>query len=205
MSRAIGPMGGAAGPATIERAGTSRSLPGSGPARGAALGIALALAALVLVHVSLVAFLPLPVAVPDLVIVAVLALGYAWGGVVGGLAGVWAGLLLDLVPSAAGPLGGWMLVLGLAGAVVGRMAATLRPGPWGALALLGLGAGATVLARGVVLWFAGAAPGTSLLVVAITSAALALLLAPLALLATARGDRRSSAPVRRVPREVGAP
>lgn len=170
---------------------------------GARIVIAgLVLVGLVWLHVAVMAFLPLPVAVPDLVIVAVLALGYAHGPVAGGLAGAWAGLLLDLVPPAAGPLGGWMLVLGVAGAGLGRVAATLRPGPFGALALLSVGTGATVLARGAVLWFSGAAPGWSLLAVATASAALALLLAPLALLVVARDPRRDSAPVRTVPREV---
>ena len=173
--------------------------------RGGALLAGLVLAGLVLVQVALVAFLPWPLAVPDLVIVAVLALGYAHGAVVGGLAGVWAGLLLDLLPPAAGPLGGWMLVLGLAGAVVGRMAASLRPGPFGAMALLALGTGATVLARGAVLWFTAAAPGLPVLAVAAASAGLALLLAPLALLVTLRRPGRVSAPLRTVPREVAAP
>jgi rod shape-determining protein MreD len=164
----------------------------------------LALAALVLVQACLVAFLPTPGAVPDLVVVAVLALGYGHGAVAGGLAGVWAGLLLDLVPAAAGPLGGWMLVLGLAGAAVGRMAGTLRPGPLGALVLIALGAGATVLARAGVLWFAGADPRAGVLLVAAASAGFALLLAPVALLATARRPRRGTAPARTVPVEVGA-
>jgi len=176
----------------------------AGPSRARVLIGGLVLAGLVLVQVALIAFLPVPVAVPDLVIVAVLAIGYAHGAVAGGLAGVWAGVLLDLVPSAAGPLGGWALVLGLAAAAVGRMATTLRPGPLGALLLVALGAGATVLARGAVLWFAGAAPGWSLIAVAAASAGLALLLAPVALLVMARGARRASAPVRTVPREVVA-
>ena len=176
---------------------------GAGRPSGARIAIvALVLAVLVWLQVAIVAFLPVPVAVPDLVIVAVLALGYAHGPVAGGLAGAWAGLILDLVPSAAGPLGGWMLVLGLAGAVVGRMAATLRPGPFGALALLAAGTGATVLARGAVLWFTGAVPAWSLLAVAAISACLALVLAPIALLVVARDARRDSAPVRTVPREV---
>jgi hypothetical protein len=98
-----------------------------------------------------------------------------------------------------------MLVLGAAGAVIGRMAATLRPGPFGALVLLSLGAGATVLARGAVLWFAAAAPGLSVLAVAAATAGLALLLAPLALLVTLRRPDRVSAPLRTVPREVAAP
>jgi hypothetical protein len=53
-----------------------------------------------------------------------------------------------------------------------------------------------------VLWFTGAAPGWSLLAVAAGSAALALLLAPIALLIVARDPRRDSAPVRTIPREV---
>jgi hypothetical protein len=175
------------------------------PSRTRVLVGGLVLAGLVLVQVVVIAFLPVPVAVPELVIVAVLAIGYAHGAIPGGLAGVWAGVLLDLVPSAAGPLGGWALVLGLAAAAVGRIATTLRPGPLGALLLIALGTGATVLVRGAVLWFAGAAPGWSLLAVAAASAGLALLMAPVALLVTARDSRRVSAPVRTVPREVVLP
>ena len=105
------------------------------PVRPAAVaGLMLGLAGLVLLQVTLVAFLPTPVTAPDLVVVAVLALAIARGPVVGGLAGAWSGLLLDLVPPAAGVLGGWMLVLGLAGYVLGRVAATFRPGPLAALA-----------------------------------------------------------------------
>lgn len=177
----------------------------AGVSRGQAVGIGLLLAGLVLVQVGLVAFLPLPGAVPDLVIVAVLAVGFGHGPVAGGLAGLWAGLLLDLLAPAAGPLGGWMLVLGLAGAALGRTAGTRRPGPWGALLLLALGTGATVLARGAVLWFAGSAPDWWLLAVAAASAGFALVLAPVALLLVARGEPRRSAAVRTVPREVVVP
>ncbi len=173
--------------------------------RGRVVLTGLVLAGLVALHVGLVALLPLPVAVPDVVIVAVLTLGLAHGGVAGGLAGLWAGLLLDLVPPAAGPLGGWMLVLGLGGAAAGRLAGTLRPGPLGAMAVVAAGTGVVVLARSAVLWFSGAVPAGSPVAVAAVSAALALLLAPLALLVTARDRPRPTAAVRTVPREVVVP
>ena len=113
------------------------------------------LVGLAIVQVSLVGFLPTPWAVPDLVVVAVLAVAVARGPLIGGLVGAGAGLVLDLIPPAAGPLGGWMLVLALAGAVMGRVAETYQPGPFAAMLLLAIGAGAVVVARAAVLWFAG--------------------------------------------------
>jgi hypothetical protein len=164
---------------------------------------ALALLALVLVQVTLLAFLPTPVVVPDLVVVAVLAVAVAsgptHGPVPGGLVGVGAGMLLDLVPPAAGPLGAWTLVLGGAGLVVGRVAQAARPGPVAAMVLVALGAGAAVLARTAVLWFTGVPVGWSALAVAAASAGYALLLAPLALLAAAPRTPLRTAPVRTVP------
>lgn len=165
----------------------------------------LTLLGLVLLQVTVVTFLPTPVAVPDLVIVAVLALAQAHGPIVGGLAGAWAGLLLDLVPPAAGPVGGWALVLGLVGIVVGRIAAAARPGPFAAMVLLAAGAALAVLGRAAVLWFAGAPVGWAVLGLAAASAGYALLLAPLALLVVTRADRRPSAALRTVPTEVAGP
>lgn len=134
---------------------------GAAPARrvSAAL-IGLTLAVLVLIQVSLLNFLPTPWAVPNVVIAAVLALAVTRGPVPGALAGAWAGFLLDVVPPALGPVGGWMLVLTVLAAVVGRMADTARPGPVAAMALVAAGAGLVVLGWAAVLWFAGApAPG----------------------------------------------
>ena len=173
------------------------------PVRPAAVaGLMLGLAGLVLLQVTLVAFLPTPVTAPDLVVVAVLALAIARGPVVGGLAGAWSGLLLDLVPPAAGVLGGWMLVLGLAGYVLGRVAATFRPGPLAALAFLAVGAGLVVLARSAILWFAGTPIGWDALAVAAASSVLALVLAPLALLIVAPRTPQRTAPARTVPVEL---
>ncbi len=148
--------------------------------------LAVVLVVLALVQVSIVDFLPTPWAVPDLLVVAVLALAVANGPRVGGLAGAGAGLVLDLIPPASGPLGGWMLVLAVVGAVVGRVAETYRPGPFAAMLLLALGAGAAVVLRSAVLWFAGSSVDATVLVAAAASAAWALLLAPLALLLVTR-------------------
>lgn len=173
-----------------------------------ALLTTLVLLALVLVQVTLVAFLPTPVAVPDLVVVAVLAVaitrGPGGGPLPGGLAGAGAGLLLDLVPPAAGPLGGWTLVLGTAGVLLGRVAQAARPGPFAAMVLVALGTGAVVLARTAVHWFAGVPVDWSALGLAAASAGYALLLAPLALLVAARGAPPPTALVRTVPAELGS-
>lgn len=180
--------------------------PGAGAMRRGTVGlVALGLVGLVVVQVAVVTFLPTPVAVPDLVLVAVLALAHAHGPWLGGLAGAWAGLMLDLIPPAAGPLGGWMLVLGLVGAALGQVVATNRPGPFTSMALLAMGAGLAVLARAAVLWFAGT-PVDALpsLVLAVASAAWGLLLAPVALLVASRSAERATAPARIVPAELGA-
>jgi cell shape-determining protein MreD len=151
--------------------------------------MAVGLVVLAVVQVSLVDLLPTPWAVPDLVVVAVLALAIARGPLTGGLAGAGAGLILDLIPPASGPLGGWMLVLGLAGAVLGRVAETYAPGPFAAMLLLAIAAGAVVLARAAVIWFAGSSVDVVVLGAAVASAAWALLLAPLALLLVTRSTR----------------
>lgn len=161
-------------------------------ARGTAL-LALALAGMALLQVTILSFLPVRHAVPDLVVAAVLAVAYGRGALAGGLAGAWAGLLLDLLPPAAGPVGGWMLVLVAVGAGMGQVVATSRPGPFGALLLVAVGAAAAVLARTAVLWFAGVQVSWSAAWVALTSGGYALLLAPLVLLMSER-----SRPGRRV-------
>ena len=158
--------------------------------------LAVGLAGLALVQVSLVNFLPTPWAVPDLVVVAVLAAAIARGPFAGALVGAWAGIILDLIPPAAGPLGGWMLVLSVAGAVLGRVAETYQPGPFAAMALLAGGMGAVVLGRAAVLWFAGSPAAWSTIAAAVASAAWALVLAPLALLIVTRSTGPGRAPVR---------
>ncbi len=183
------------------------SRPGGGAQVSRAVVIALgaALAGLVLVQVALVSYLPTPGAVPDLVVVLVLALAHARGPLVGGAAGLWAGLMLDLVPPAAGPLAGWTLVLGLAGVLLGRVSGALRPGPLAAMALLGLGTGLVVLAREGLLWFAGDPVRADTVGIALASAAYAVLLAPVALLLVTPRAPAVTAPVRTVPPEVLAP
>ena len=79
-----------------------------------------------------------------------------------------------------------MLVLALAGAVMGRVAETYQPGPFTAMLLLAIGAGAVVVARAAVLWFAGWSVDVSVLGAAVASALWALVLAPLALLLVTR-------------------
>jgi rod shape-determining protein MreD len=163
--------------------------------RGALVLLAVVLVALAIVQVTLVGFLPTPWAVPDLVVVAVLALATARGPITGGLAGAGAGLVLDLIPPASGPLGGWMLVLALAGAALGQVAETYQPGPFSTMILLAIAAGAVVVARAAVLWFAGSSVDARVLGSAVASTAWALVLAPLALLLVTR----STGPARPAP------
>lgn len=154
----------------------------------------LVLLALAIVQVSLVDFLPTPWAAPDLVTVAVLALAVAHGPVVGCLAGAGAGLALDLIPPAAGPLGGWMLVLTIAAAAVGQLADTQRPGPVAAMAAVAIGCGVVVLGRAAVVWFAGAPAELASVPQALAAAAWALLIAPLALIITTPRRRATPRP-----------
>jgi rod shape-determining protein MreD len=171
--------------------------------RGALAWLAAVLVILAIAQVTLVAFLPTPWAVPDLVAVAVLAVAVARGPLTGGLAGAGVGLVLDLIPPASGPLGGWMLVLAVAGAVLGRVAETYQPGPFAAMLLIAVGAGAVVLARAAVVWFAGSPVDVSTLGAAVASAAWALVLAPLALLLVTRSTRPAPPSPVRVPSGAG--
>lgn len=173
--------------------------------RGRVLAVGAAVALLVLVQLTWASAIRLPWAVPDLVVVAVLAAATARGPMVGAAVGLWAGLLLDLVPPAAGPLGGWTLVLGCAGLAWGLVASAVRPGPFASMALVALGAGLVVLAREGVLWFAGDPVRGDSLAIAAASVAYALLLAPIALLLVTPRPPRPTAPVRTVPEEVAAP
>jgi rod shape-determining protein MreD len=158
--------------------------------RGALAILAVVLLVLALVQVTLVDFLPTPWAVPDLVAVAVLAVAVARGPLTGGMAGAGAGLVLDLIPPTSGPLGGWMLVLAVAGAVLGRVAQTYQPGPFTAMVLIAIGAGAVVLGRAAVAWFAGSSVGVPALAAAVACAVWGLVLAPLALLLVTRSTRQ---------------
>lgn len=173
--------------------------------RGRLVATALAVVGLVLVQVTWLSALPAPVATPDVVVVTVLAIAVARGALAGGITGLWAGALLDLVPPAAGPVGGWTLVLGCAGLVSGRVARALRPGPFASMGLVALGTGLVVLAREGVLWFAGDPVRSDGLAIAAASAGYALLLAPVALLVVTERTARATAPVRTVPEEVLAP
>jgi hypothetical protein len=148
------------------------------------------LAGLALVQVTVLAWLPAPLAAADLVVVAVLALAHARGPLAGAAAGAWSGALLDLLPPAAGPLGGWVLILGLAGLSFGHVVRSGRPGPFTSMLMLALAAGLVALMRAAVLWFAGVPASPGSLSVALTGAAGALVLAPLALL-LAPGRRRT--------------
>lgn len=152
--------------------------------RRTALWIAL-MPLLVLVQAVLIAILPMPWAVPDVVLVTVLGLAHHRGAVSGGLYGVWAGMLLDLLPPAVGPFGGWALVLGLVGIVHGHVVATRRPGPLLALGVLALSAVGATGAHALILWFAGVpVSGAAVATAALGAGGWALVLAPLALLLT---------------------
>ena len=144
------------------------------------------IAVIVLLQGSLVANVaPRGWASPDLVTVLVLALAHHRGPLTGGMLGAWAGLLLDLVPPVTGPFGGWVLVLGAAGAIHGQVVATRRPGPRLGLFLIGVTAAAVCVAHAATLWFVGVPVPFDLLARATLGSALwAWLLAPLALLLT---------------------
>ncbi len=119
---------------------------------------------------------------PGLVAVAVLAAAYARGPFAGVVLGSCGGIVLDLVPPAAGPLGGWALVLSLTGALFGHLVEVNRPGPLASLGWLALANAGVVVARGAVLWFAGmAAPVSQIAQAAGAAAFWGLLVAPVAL------------------------
>lgn len=167
--------------ATAPWSGRPRRVPGG---RRALVWVAL-LPVVVLVQVVLIAFLPVPWAVPDLVLVIVLGLAHHRGAVTGGLVGVWAGLLLDLLPPALGPFGAWAVVLGVLGCLHGHVVATRRPGPLLALGLLALSAASATAAHALVLWFAGVpVSGVAIAGAALGAGAWALVLAPVALMLT---------------------
>lgn len=163
------------------------SAPRLGPRwAGTLLGSVLVL--LVLVQVTLLNFLPTPWAVPDVVVVTVLALSVVRGPLTGALAGAWAGLLLDVLPPAVGPLGGWMLVLAVVAAALGRVSDTYRPGPVAAMVLVAAAAGIVVLGGAAVLWFGGVPAQVPAVGSAVAGTLWGLILAPVALLIGTRTD-----------------
>ncbi|TAK68888.1 MAG: rod shape-determining protein MreD [Actinomycetota bacterium] len=88
--------------------------------RRAALVAVLLVCALTL-QLTVLARLPLPGATPDLLLVVIVALGMADGPGTGVVAGFAGGLLLDLVPPAAGTVGVMALVLAAVGYLAGRV------------------------------------------------------------------------------------
>lgn len=131
---------------------------------------------------SVLARMPLPLGAASPVLVTVLVLAHALGPVRGALFGAWSGLVLDLIPPAAGPVGGWALILTVAGLTMGYVCEARQPGPWLAIALVGVGAASVIGLRVVLLWFSGhspaLAPGS---LVALCAGGTSVLLAPVGL------------------------
>lgn len=135
-----------------------------------------------LVQAGLLARMPLPLGATAPVLVTVLVLAHALGPVPGAMFGAWAGLVLDLTPPAAGPVGGWALILTVAGLAMGYVQEARQPGPWLSIALVGVGAASAVGMRAMLLWFAGHSPAAAAtLLVALCAGGTAVLLAPMGL------------------------
>lgn len=137
----------------------------------------------------------LPGGPPQLVVVAVVALGLAGGPGLGAVAGFGAGVLADLLPPAAGPLGLSALVLVAAGWVAGVLARPARRLP----TRLSILAAATVLALAAATGLAvllGGRPGPVPALVGRWSAAAAydVLLGLVVLPAVAAASRRLGRP-----------
>lgn len=92
------------------------------PRVGRFLLAALLLTVAVVLQVTVLSRLPLPGATPDLVLVVVVAWALSRGSIEGSIVGFAAGLLLDLAPPSAGPLGLSALVLAVVGYLVGKLA-----------------------------------------------------------------------------------
>lgn len=166
--------------------------------------------ALGVAQAGLLARMSLPLGATAPVLVSVLALAHALGPVRGALFGAWAGLVLDLIPPAAGPVGGWALILTLAGLTMGHVCQARQPGPWLSIGLIGIAATSVVAMRAVLLWFAGHSPALfPALLVALCAGGTAVVLAPVGLLGAqvvAAGRRprsrgRPSGPLEPVPLE----
>lgn len=110
-----------------------------------------------LVDVTVLAREHWPLATPDLTLLVVVALALLGGSRSGATAGLAAGLLVDLTPPGAGPLGLTAVAYGLAGLVAGRYH---RPGERSLLLVL-LAGGAAGATSAVVQALAALADGAS--------------------------------------------
>lgn len=134
----------------------------------------------VVVTTALMSRLAVPGATPDLVLVSVLALALAGGSRWGLASGFAGGLLLDLAPPAVVPVGTNAFALCLVGAVAGRFARRPDRGVGLTLAIVGGAAVVTQVLRALLGLMArdGRVDGSSTLLLAVTGAAYAILLAP---------------------------
>lgn len=148
-----------------------------------------------LLQVTLLARLGIPGATPDLVLVVVVALALAYGPMTGAICGFSAGMLVDLAPPAAGPVGiAALLGMGIGALAGGAIDPRDRTVPLlaGVVALaagamvLGTAAIEALLGTGRVSW--PAVPGLVL-----TAMAYAVLLAPLVIPGVAWLARRLTA------------
>lgn len=138
-----------------------------------------------LLQVSFLARLGLPGATPDLVVVTLVALALAYGPLTGVLSGFGAGMLVDLAPPADGPIGFAALVYLVIGAAAGA-AVDPRDRTVPVLAgIVALSAGGAVLATAALDALVGSdrVVWSEVPAVALSSAAYAVLVAPLVLLA----------------------
>lgn len=96
------------------------------------------------------AWLPLPGATPDVVLVVVVALALVWGPLEGAMAGFLGGLALDLVPPSDHAVGRWALVLTLVGYLVGLYDEDVDRAAFAPFVLVAAAsAGATLLYAGI--------------------------------------------------------
>jgi len=87
---------------------------------------AVAVITAMVLQVTVVNQLPLPGGGPDLVLLVLASLAFVQGERSGAITGFAAGLLVDLVPPAAGPVGRWAAILCLAGYAAGRVGPRVR-------------------------------------------------------------------------------
>jgi rod shape-determining protein MreD len=136
-----------------------------------------------LIQVTVLARLPIPGATPDLVIVTVVALALAYGPVTGAVCGFAAGVVLETAPPADGPIGVAALLYLIAGALTGAVIDPRDRTVPILTGIVGLTAGAVVLASAAfgtvlgsdrVVW--ATVPG-----LALTSTLYAVILAPFVL------------------------
>lgn len=148
------------------------------PAR-VALAAALLITAAI-VQVTVVNRLGLPGGGPDLVLLVVASLAVVQGSLAGAVTGFVGGLLVDLVPPAAGPFGLSALVLCLVGYLAGMLRSDTRRSPVLVVSVVVLLSGLAVLvALGVGMLFGESAPpGRELTSVLLGTVLYDLLLAP---------------------------